>query len=43
MNLVPVADEREHQKKERDQQQPRGFRRIHRVPVMLVLGMILRI
>jgi cholera toxin transcriptional activator len=41
MNLVPVADEREHQKKERDQQQPRGFRRIHCVPVMLRIRMIL--
>jgi cholera toxin transcriptional activator len=43
MNLVPVADEREHQEKKRDQQQPRGFRRIHRVPVMLLLRMIVLI
>ena len=43
MNLVPEADEGEHQKKKRDQQQPRGFRRIHRVPVMLLLRMILLI
>lgn len=43
MYLVPVSDEREHQKKKRDQQQPRGFRRIHRVPVMLLFGMMVRI
>ena len=43
MNLVPVTDEGEHQKKKRDQQQSRGFRRIHRVPVVLLIGMILRI
>jgi len=43
MNLVPVADKREHQKKKRDQQKPRGFRRIHRVPVMLLIRMILRV
>lgn len=43
MNLVPVADEGEHQKKGRDQQQPRGFRRIHRVPMVLLLRRILRI
>jgi hypothetical protein len=43
MNLVPVADEREHQEKKRDQQQPRGFRRIHRLPVMLLLRMIVLI
>lgn len=43
MNLVPVADEREHQKKKRDQQQARGFRRVHRVPAMPLFGMMERI
>ena len=40
MNLVPVADESKHQKKKSDQQQPRGFRRIHRMPVVLLLRVI---
>jgi len=43
VNLVPVADKREHQQEKRDQKQPCGFRRIHRVPVVLLIGMILRI
>lgn len=40
MDLVPVADEREDQQHESDQQQARGFRGINRVPMMLVRSIL---
>jgi hypothetical protein len=36
MDLVPVPDECEDEQHQRNQQQPRGLRGIHRMPMMLM-------
>jgi hypothetical protein len=41
MNVVPVTNKGENQQHKCDQQQARGFRRINRMPVVLVLGVVL--
>ena len=41
MNRVPVADQRQAEQEKCDQQQPCGFRRINRMPVMPVGCIIL--
>jgi hypothetical protein len=41
MNVVPVSNQSEDEQHKRDQQQTRGFRRVNRMPVVLVLRVVL--
>ena len=43
MDVVPVPNHREDQQQKRDQQQPGCFRRVDRVPVMLVRRIVRRL